>query len=91
MREVKQRKKIIHEWSRNTLWRRVLQAIRKHKPQTTPHTFQTSDSAGQQKALSTPHPLHKPQYLQQTEHVGQLNQPEQFKSHCLSIVLGTPK
>lgn len=85
MREVKLRNKIIHNWSR----RRVLQAIRKHKPQTTPHTFQTSESAGQQKALSTPHPLHKPEYLEQNEHVGQLNQPKQFKSHWLSTVLGS--
>lgn len=64
MRELRLRNKTMQNWSRNTPWRLVLVAIREHKPQTTMHAFQTSESAGQQKVLSTLDPLRKSEYLQ---------------------------
>lgn len=64
MRELRLRNKTMQNWSRNISWRLVLEAIREHKPQTTVHTFQASESAGQKKVLSTLYTLHKSEYLE---------------------------
>lgn len=64
MRELEPRNKTMQNFSRNTPWRLALKAIRKHKPQTTMHTFQTNESAGQQEVLSTLYLLCQSEYLE---------------------------